>query len=529
MVKLHTIRPDSRERGSNVAISQAVPPRCDSAAPQNLGLFQRRHHRYRGIAFIWVAIFLIVLILFVGLSLDTAKVYLVAHQLQNAADAAALAGAQVVKNPGGQAQARAQAIAIAFENYADGLPVQLAGNIGNLPDGDVVLGRYLSQTQTFVPATDPNALNDAVKVVARRDVNSLDGPVPLIFGPIANVDTVNITRVAIAKSSGSTGAGLIALEEYPEPQDTGLLVHGNSKVQVNNGAIQVNSWSENHPWSSFRAMGNFILDCAELNVRGTVNPELEDDPYWDTVDYSVNEHTGPLPDPLEALPELRDSGEFPPMTEQWGAKTINSSIIQSEGVWSAEDNAYVLTIGPGYYPGGITMLNPNSKLVLQPGIYALGGTTKELDPNTGELVTKQKETGLCISGGTFVANGVMFYITDSLEGKYGVVSIQGGTHVNVTITEYKNPNSVYYTDGDGGIAIFQDRANTEQAYITGSTEIYLEGTLYFKNANFKVGGDGLQVGTQLIAGTVEIAGNSNVIINYDGRNWTVGFTSFLVE
>jgi hypothetical protein len=270
-------------------------------------------------------------------------------------------------------------------------------------------------------------------------------------------------------------------------------------------------------------MGGFILECAELNVRGTVTPVFED-PLWDNVDYSVNEGSPVRPDPLENLPELKGSGDFPDITAQWGEKTINDSIITSNGVWSDEDGAFVLTLEPGYYPGGITMQNPDSKLVLEPGIYALGGTTKVIDSNSGELVTKQKETGLCINGGTFVAEGVMFYITDSLEGRYGVVSIQGGTHVNVRITEYQNEDSIYK-----GMAIFQDRANQEEAYITGSTEIFLEGTLYFKNANFHVGGDGLQAGTQLIAGTVEVDGGSYVIINYDGRNWILGYRSFIVK
>jgi Flp pilus assembly protein TadG len=458
-----------------------------------------------------------VLILIVGVALDMAKAFLVVQQLQNAADASALAGAQFVKFD--QVTARQQAIDIAFENYADGLPVSLRDNVENDPELDIVLGRYLRQSQTFVPTT---IVPNAVKVVARRIEGLGDGPVPLVFGPIVHIDNVGLIRDAIAMSSGSTGAGLIALEEYPTP-GTGLLVHGSSIVDVNNGDIQVNSWSESHPWKSFRAMGDFILKCSELNVRGTVSPELED-PLWDNVDYSVNEHTGPLPDPLENLPELKGSGDFPNMTEQWGEQTITDSIITSNGVWSAEDGAYVLTIGPGYYPGGITMLNPDSKLVLEPGIYALGGTRKELDPISGELVTGQKETGLCISGGTFVAEGVMFYITDSLEGRYGVVSIQGGTNVSVRITEYQNEESIYK-----GLAIFQDRSNTEQAYMTGSSEVYLEGTLYFKNCNFKVGGDGLQAGTQLIAGTVEVAGNSYVIINYDGRNWALGYTSFIVK
>ncbi len=75
-------------------------------------------------------------------------------------------------------------------------------------EGDVVVGRYNRLTRTFTPTTEiPNAL----KVVARRTEDSLGGPVSLNFGPIANVDTVNISRLAIAIATGGTGAGLIAL------------------------------------------------------------------------------------------------------------------------------------------------------------------------------------------------------------------------------------------------------------------------------------------------------------------------------
>ena len=520
MTEFDATKAMSKRTKNKMAASQIVSSNLGSEIRCSCEVLRPRRARYRGIALIWTTIVFVVLILIVGVALDMAKVFLVTHQLQNAADAAALAGAQFVKFD--EVKARQQAIDIAFENYTDRLPVTLRDNVENDPELDIVVGRYLRQSQTFIPATDPNAINNAVKVVTRRIEGLGDGPVPLIFGPIINIHNVGLIRDAIAMSTGSTGAGLIALEEYPTP-GTGLLVHGSSRVNVNNGDIQVNSWSESHPWKSFRAMGDFILDCAELNVRGTVSPELED-PLWDNVDYSVNEGSPVLPDPLENLPELKGSEEFPDITVQWGEQTIDDSIITSNGVWSAEDGGYVLTIGPGYYPGGIAMQNPDSKLVLEPGIYALGGTRKELDPDTGELVTKQQETGLCISGGTFVAEGVMFYITDSLEGKYGVVSIQGGTHVNVRITEYQNEDSIYK-----GMAIFQDRSNTEQAYITGSTEIFLEGTLYFKNCNFKVGGDGIQAGTQLIAGTVEVAGNSYVIINYDGRNWTLGYKSYIVK
>jgi hypothetical protein len=81
----------------------------------------------------------------------------------------------------------------------------------------------------------------------------------------------------------------------------------------------------------------------------------------------------------------------------------------------------------------------------------------------------------------------------------------------------------------GYMAIFQDRNNTNEAYITGGAEIDLQGSLYFKNANFRCGGSGLEAGTQLVAGTVDVRGNSVININYDGRFFDPSFEALLVE
>lgn len=488
------------------------------------GCAQSRRLRYRGVAMVWSAIMMLLMVLLLGLLIDTARVALVLHQMHNAADAGALAGACVVKMD--QLAARQQAILTAYANLADHESVFLADNPENVPDGDVVLGRWIPQTKTFIPTSDgPNA----VKVVTRRtDAHLLDagegGSVPLIFGGIlANVFDVDCVRHAIARSWGSTGAGLIALDSYPTTNHgIGLQMGGNVTVNVANGDIQVNSESTTNPWQAFRANGDFIIECSELNVCGKVYPVIaEDDPgFWATVDYAVNEGANYLPDPLEGIPNL---DPLPALTA-WGNKTINNDIITSNGVYDAALGMYVLTLSPGYYPGGIRMTATNCKLVLEPGIYAFGGQRNVYDSTLGAFVDTGGDTGLYITGGTFEALDSMLYITDSPSGKYGIVDIQGGGNTNVTITEYKSEGSPY-----DGMAIFQDRDNTREAYITGSSEIHLEGSLYFKHANFRCGGGGLQAGTQLVAGTVEVDGNSVIYINYDGRYRTVGNRSHLVE
>jgi hypothetical protein len=162
------------------------------------------------------------------------------------------------------------------------------------------------------------------------------------------------------------------------------------------------------------------------------------------------------------------------------------------------------------------MTKTGSKLVLESGIYAFGGN-------------KTGGSGLVITGGDFEALGCMLYVTESLKGDYGVVDIQGGPQTNVTITEYQSSGPLDEYDCYQGMAIFQDRSNEEESYITGGSEISLTGSLYFKNANFRCGGGGLQAGTQLVAGTVEVDGNSKIWVNYDGRYRVAGNKSHLVE
>ena len=75
-----------------------------------------RVQKIKGIAMLWLAISIVVLILFMGIAIDGSRVYLTANQLQNAADAAALAGARTVRTD--QEYAREQARYIAGLNFA---------------------------------------------------------------------------------------------------------------------------------------------------------------------------------------------------------------------------------------------------------------------------------------------------------------------------------------------------------------------------------------------------------------------------
>ncbi len=424
--------------------------------------------RRSGIVLMWMAVCMLVFIGFVGLAIDTAFIFFVAHELQNTADAAALAARQEAKNdiPG----ARAAAAGIAHENFAAGEPVHLALNPLNDANGDIVVGRFDRMTAVFTPTTF--AVN-AVKVVARRTDTSLGGSVALFFGPVFGLDTLNVEASAIAMVSGGTGNGLIALNS---DAPCALTVSGSVTVLVNDGDIQVNCTNPD----ALCATGSAIIDAPTINVTG---------------DAQIVGNVTFTGDVVTQQPAVADPlAWLPPPTWDPLADLGTVSLLGGE----------ILTISPGYYSGGITALN--GTLTLEPGIYILDGV------------------GLDVTGmANLYAAGVMFYITGT-----GCVNIRGTGEVRIQPPDpdlYMYP----YVDTYEGVSIFQDRNNTNTARIIGTGLLGIAGTVYFPSNQVRLGGTGSDFGSQLIASTVEIFGNGEITINYDGRNPSVGNNLYLVQ
>jgi Flp pilus assembly protein TadG len=159
-------------------------------------------NRRRGsVTILLAAILLAFLLLFLVVG-----IYYVRGELQNAADAGALAGVVLVdptKAATDQADARNEAQKFTGLNKAAGTGVATALNPGNDPNGDIVVGHWDDQTKTFDPNGTPI---NALKVVARRTRDAANGtvsvgdnPVGMIFGgALVNWPTMNIKRVAIA-------------------------------------------------------------------------------------------------------------------------------------------------------------------------------------------------------------------------------------------------------------------------------------------------------------------------------------------
>lgn len=199
----------------------------------------------RGMAIVYIAILLFVLLAFVGLVVDIGYMYVVKGQLQNAADAAALAGAGRLRGANivtfdNHSGARREAWRFACKNRAAGSNVFVVEsgatdcgsppadlNNSNVATGDIVLGYWNGSTfleATVGSALAPPALVNAVKVVARRTAGSPLGAVEVFFGQIFRMINSNWSQmnarseaIAILKPTDITP---IVVNEYWLAKDT---------------------------------------------------------------------------------------------------------------------------------------------------------------------------------------------------------------------------------------------------------------------------------------------------------------------
>jgi len=418
-----------------------------------------------GVANLWAVLALPVMVGFIGLAIDMGYCAWVGQQLQVCADASSLAGAYWVKSD--IDQARAAAVRIGLLNRAADAEMKLGLNSANAPGGDIVVGRFDRDTMTFDLAGSPNA----VQVCARRTTDSLNGPVDLLFGPALKIGSTNMQRTAIAMVGGGTGAGLIVLS--PDG-DCAFTMSGNVHLTVNDGAVQVDSDAEEA--ACFR--GNVVLDADEVNIVGDYDvngqPILPD----------VNPDSPFIEDPLAFLPE-----------PTWDPADDLGAIANSEAT---------LNVQAGFYSGGISSLG--GTLVFEPGIYILDGA------------------GFNVGGNANIqALGVMFYITGT-----GCLSLAGTGNITITPPdpdEYSYPGVDVYE----GVAVFQARDNTNLSKIVGTSDMTLEGTYYFPYNEVSIRGDSMQCGNQLVAYSLEVSGNGNLTINYDGSFPAPGNHVFLVQ
>ncbi len=280
----------------------------------------KKAYRLRAVAGVWIAIMIFLIVAMLGWAMDTSYVVYVGQQLQVAADAASLAGAAVAKTDLAVARDRAQATG--QKNTAGVIAsvrreVVLDYHGTNEPDGDIVTGRYYRwddfttdperSAGDFVETTVLGEVN-AVKAVAWRGDQWVDGELPLLFGPIFGVNTTNLSRNAIAMVTGSTGAGLIVL--CPDCECS-LKFGGNTYLTLTtadgydgDASIVVDSNATGCSPNRAAVCGSgssLNIDAPEINIVAE-GPESS---CWsgDPIVPPLNPGSPYVPDPLAYLPE----------------------------------------------------------------------------------------------------------------------------------------------------------------------------------------------------------------------------------
>jgi len=511
---------------------------CRSTICEQKSALSPKHLRNRGLVLVWTVLVIFTLFLLVGLSLDVAKLCLVNHQLHNAADAGALAGAVIVKI--NTVEARERARDIALQNSADHDPVTLDLNLGNLPDGDIIIGQYGYDRDldkmVFVPDNpEAPAPVNALAVIASRTAELGGGPVPLNFGSLVGVATAELAGnwfgksgpYAIAVAMGGTGAGLICLRyDYTglELGGGGFLTVNSTTSNVNDGAIQINSFDDIGMYSN----GTPVLDALYVNLCADDSVMKGQDIGLDSL---LQYRQPPIPDPLASLP----APPLGPPVPNYQLNGITTPILP--GKITTVSTGQNVFFPHGYYPDGWRITG--GKATLESGIYILGGYSKGTQSglfiNGGSLDASAATTG----GGIEGMGGVMFYITGD-----GVVNISGGTSVVVDPMTEDQCGASGALPAYEGVSIFVDRLSTNTSIISGNAGLDLTGTLYFpqkidhepdydgngqQQYALELHGTGDGFGNQVIADSIYIPGTADVTINYDGRNRAPVTRSFLVE
>lgn len=161
----------------------------------------RSQRNERGVVIIWSAFFMIMMLGFVALGIDVAKIMSTRTQLQNAADAAALAGASALNLTTGNlmpdsAVIRAQGTAFRNKAFVDSpTPITLLA-------GDVQVNsteRTVKATVRRDPTTDGSMITHVAQVLGIKNVN------------------VNATATAKAERTCSQCEKLVPLGAIPPP------------------------------------------------------------------------------------------------------------------------------------------------------------------------------------------------------------------------------------------------------------------------------------------------------------------------
>jgi Flp pilus assembly protein TadG len=416
-----------------------------------------------GQAVVLFAILMLALLFAVGLAIDAGQLYSAKRTEQEAADAAAFAGAVVLYQQGTGAEAIAAARSDALTNGYS------SGACAPSTQGPCIDAATQTTVTVYWPPISGSYIgNDRhVEVEITRQVKTSLVPAQAAFNPVR-------ARGVAGAEPLNNGYAIMSLDRGASC-DAFYTDLGGS-VNLYGGGILVNSTCASY--AATNRQGNagpcanncfYVQPPYPLDVNGNAQG------HWADLGITVNSGHNQVPDPFAGFPK-------PAIT---GLPICNSLAACQDGSGNQNPGVYTVNLGGA----------GNTDMVLNPGIYIL---KHGMDTGGNNAVT---------------GNGVFLYNTYST-----YPSAPGANPSCYEINLQGNATSTLSAQTTGtwaNLLVYQDPACAVRMRIGGNGIFDGTGSVYIPSAEFKFEGNPSTLnGSQLIARTVNIQ-NGNITINYD--------------
>lgn len=434
------------------------------------------------------------LLVIAALAFDVGMVLLERRDQQNAADAAALAGARYVLTSHADAETAARDIARA-NGFDDADPNQVV--------------------RVYIPAIHGRyaGLPDFIEV-------QIESTRPSLFGGVIGkaVWPVGAFAVATNKQNLAFPFSMLALDPTA---CWALKVSGQGDL-ISAGSIQSNSNGEE--CTTGGANGFARVGGADIRVGADVYCRsvggILDQGSGDFGDCIKAPNSFALPDPLRNLPapampavptvigKVEHSLDAPNGCPTSTSPATEASPARCDlGGNGSAYNGKSWVLYPGLYPGGISVTN-DAIVYMTEGIYWIGGGG--LNIQRGTVITVETAPTTLAGAPTTASGGIMIYNSQLPSSPGGPIS-QNATYANLQLEPIHDTNSIY-----NNIVIFQDRTLDLTGYdvtLNGSSsDTTVAGMVYVPSGDVRLNGNGgtLTVG-QIIANTYMIDGGHGTI------------------
>jgi Flp pilus assembly protein TadG len=492
-------------------------------------MLRRKSSSQSGQVLVIFAFAFIAIIMMLALLFDGARALVLRRQMQDASDAAALAGANVIQglNP---PQCSATAGGVPDTAVSNAAKASVAANLPNYPQANVVV--------TCVD--DPSMLNQGVKV-------RLDQSSPTFFGSIFGGGPLSVATDSSAVNGNDIKGqfSVVLLDPYLDPYT--LAPYNATWGKGYNGC------------PSFLVNGAPTLTFESTIYVDSACSAADDGAFYVNGTSATMTFVSVPPNPPAAL---RIRGEWKP-----GPLTITPAPLEHQA-YKPDPFLFITNEPPGPIPGGLTLkVRPHPKsyssstaVLLQPGVYK-GGIS------VGATGTVYLAPGIYImdSGGFSVIAGAKVlavpagidpktydpatWTTSCQPSNCGVLIYNTGPSMGNISVSAKSTFKMrsYNPDADTtmlsndtayvpypvykNFLIWQSRtpapSNTVhqvEVGLGGGGNVFMAGTVYAPNAKVLMAGDpggtsGGDLTLQFVAWDLELSGNSNFYFHYDARQF----------